>query len=79
VLTADTRLNVIKIALSVVAGVGGVVALVVAYRKQRIGEAQAAASTSASLVSQPAGQHSTACTSAVAASSSTAPSSGEAR
>jgi hypothetical protein len=34
----DTRLNVIKIALSVVAGVGGVVALVVAYRKQRIGE-----------------------------------------
>jgi hypothetical protein len=39
VLTADTRLNVIKIALSVVAGVGGVVALVVAYRKQRIGEA----------------------------------------
>ncbi|KDN20170.1 pentapeptide repeat-containing protein [Amycolatopsis rifamycinica] len=35
----DTKLNVIKIALSVVAGVGGVVALVVAYRKQRIGEA----------------------------------------
>jgi hypothetical protein len=35
----DTRLNIIKIALSVVAGVGGVVALVVAYRKQRIGEA----------------------------------------
>ncbi|MFB9691278.1 pentapeptide repeat-containing protein [Amycolatopsis plumensis] len=35
----DTRLNVIKVALSVVAGVGGVVALVVAYRKQRIGEA----------------------------------------
>ena len=34
----DTRLNVVKIALSVVAGVGGVVALVVAYRKQRIGE-----------------------------------------
>jgi hypothetical protein len=34
----DTKLNVIKIALSVVAGVGGVVALVVAYRKQRIGE-----------------------------------------
>ncbi|MEO6089673.1 MAG: pentapeptide repeat-containing protein [Umezawaea sp.] len=34
----DTRLNIIKIALSVVAGVGGVVALVVAYRKQRIGE-----------------------------------------
>lgn len=34
----DTRLDVIKIALSVVAGVGGVVALVVAYRKQRIGE-----------------------------------------
>jgi hypothetical protein len=37
--SADTRLNVIKIALSVVAGVGGVVALVVAYRRQRIGEA----------------------------------------
>jgi hypothetical protein len=36
--SADTRLNIIKIALSVVAGVGGVVALVVAYRKQRIGE-----------------------------------------
>jgi hypothetical protein len=34
----DTRLNIVKIALSVVAGVGGVVALVVAYRKQRIGE-----------------------------------------
>lgn len=34
----DTRLDIIKIALSVVAGVGGVVALVVAYRKQRIGE-----------------------------------------
>ncbi|MFJ7217974.1 pentapeptide repeat-containing protein [Amycolatopsis sp. NPDC098790] len=34
----DTRLNIIKVALSVVAGVGGVVALVVAYRKQRIGE-----------------------------------------
>jgi hypothetical protein len=34
----DTKLNIIKIALSVVAGVGGVVALVVAYRKQRIGE-----------------------------------------
>lgn len=34
----DTRLNIIKIALSVVAGVGGVVALVVAYRKQRITE-----------------------------------------
>ncbi|WP_410643474.1 pentapeptide repeat-containing protein [Amycolatopsis sp. lyj-346] len=34
----DTRLNIIKLALSVVAGVGGVVALVVAYRKQRIGE-----------------------------------------
>jgi membrane protein implicated in regulation of membrane protease activity len=34
----DTRLNIIKIALSVVAGVGGVVALVVAYRRQRIGE-----------------------------------------
>ncbi|MGW4061408.1 pentapeptide repeat-containing protein [Amycolatopsis sp. NPDC004747] len=34
----DTKLDIIKIALSVVAGVGGVVALVVAYRKQRIGE-----------------------------------------
>jgi hypothetical protein len=36
--SADTRLDIIKIALSVVAGVGGVVALVVAYRRQRIGE-----------------------------------------
>jgi len=36
--STDTRLNIVKIALSVVAGVGGVVALVVAYRKQRIGE-----------------------------------------
>ncbi|MET1072443.1 MAG: pentapeptide repeat-containing protein [Umezawaea sp.] len=34
----ETRLNIVKIALSVVAGVGGVVALVVAYRKQHIGE-----------------------------------------
>jgi hypothetical protein len=34
----ETRLNVVKIALSVVAGVDGVVALVVAYRRQRIGE-----------------------------------------
>ncbi|WP_394614888.1 hypothetical protein JNUCC0626_34320 [Lentzea sp. JNUCC 0626] len=32
------RLDVIKVALTVVAGVGGVVALVVAYRKQRISE-----------------------------------------
>ncbi|GHH36033.1 pentapeptide repeat-containing protein [Lentzea cavernae] len=34
----NTRVDIIKIALSVVAGVGGVVALVVAYRKQRISE-----------------------------------------
>lgn len=34
----NTRVDIIKIALSVVAGVGGVVALVVAYRKQRVGE-----------------------------------------
>lgn len=32
------RLDIIKVALTVVAGVGGVVALVVAYRKQRISE-----------------------------------------
>lgn len=31
-------LEAVKIALAVVAGVGGVVALVVAYRRQRIGE-----------------------------------------
>ncbi|TWP52977.1 hypothetical protein FKR81_07705 [Lentzea tibetensis] len=37
-LAPNTRLDVIKIALSVVAGVGGVVALVVAYRKQQISE-----------------------------------------
>ncbi|MDX8029886.1 pentapeptide repeat-containing protein [Lentzea sp. BCCO 10_0856] len=37
--TASTaRLDIIKVALTVVAGVGGVVALVVAYRKQRISE-----------------------------------------
>jgi len=40
--SADTRLNVVKIALSVVAGVGGVVALVVAYRKQRVTESSEA-------------------------------------
>lgn len=34
----SSRLDVIKVALTVVAGVGGVVALVVAYRKQRISE-----------------------------------------
>lgn len=32
------RLDIIKVALTVVAGVGGVVALVVAYRKQRVSE-----------------------------------------
>jgi hypothetical protein len=32
------RLDIIKVALTVVAGVGGVVALVVAYRKQRVTE-----------------------------------------
>lgn len=37
-MASNTRLDVIKIALSVVAGVGGVVALVVAYRKQQINE-----------------------------------------
>ncbi|SDP91816.1 pentapeptide repeat-containing protein [Lentzea jiangxiensis] len=37
--TAPTsRLDIIKVALTVVAGIGGVVALVVAYRKQRISE-----------------------------------------
>ncbi|HEX7306906.1 pentapeptide repeat-containing protein [Lentzea sp.] len=35
---ATARLDIIKVALTVVAGVGGVVALVVAYRKQRISE-----------------------------------------
>ncbi|MFD9702633.1 pentapeptide repeat-containing protein [Lentzea sp. NPDC059081] len=35
---ATSRLDIIKVALTVVAGVGGVVALVVAYRKQRISE-----------------------------------------
>ncbi|MGW6935288.1 pentapeptide repeat-containing protein [Lentzea sp. NPDC054927] len=35
---SNARLDIIKVALTVVAGVGGVVALVVAYRKQRISE-----------------------------------------
>lgn len=38
-LAADKRFDLIKISLSVVAGVGGVLALVVAYRKQRLSEA----------------------------------------
>ncbi|SEL63454.1 hypothetical protein SAMN05660976_02907 [Nonomuraea pusilla] len=37
--TTTEVLEIVKIALAVVAGVGGVVALVVAYRKQRISEA----------------------------------------
>ena len=36
--TTTARLDIIKVALTVVAGVGGVVALVVAYRKQRVTE-----------------------------------------
>ena len=36
--TSAARLDIIKVALTVVAGVGGVVALVVAYRKQRVSE-----------------------------------------
>ncbi|MEV6240688.1 pentapeptide repeat-containing protein [Lentzea sp. NPDC051838] len=36
--TSAARLDIIKVALTVVAGVGGVVALVVAYRKQRVTE-----------------------------------------
>lgn len=36
--TAASRLDIVKVSLTVVAGVGGVVALVVAYRKQRISE-----------------------------------------
>jgi hypothetical protein len=35
---SSARLDIIKVALTVVAGVGGVVALVVAYRKQRVTE-----------------------------------------
>ncbi|MFD5055527.1 pentapeptide repeat-containing protein [Streptomyces tendae] len=38
-LAADKRFDLIKISLSVVAGVGGVLALVVAYRRQRLTEA----------------------------------------
>ncbi|HUQ57536.1 pentapeptide repeat-containing protein [Lentzea sp.] len=34
----SSRLDIIKVALTVVAGVGGVVALVVAYRRQRVSE-----------------------------------------
>jgi hypothetical protein len=38
-LTAAERLDSLKLALAVVAGIGGIVALTVAYRKQRQGEA----------------------------------------
>jgi uncharacterized protein YjbI with pentapeptide repeats len=38
-LGASEQLDIVKIALSVVAGVGGVIALTVAYRKQKLGEA----------------------------------------
>jgi uncharacterized protein YjbI with pentapeptide repeats len=38
-LRASEQLDVVKISLSVVAGVGGVIALTVAYRKQQLGEA----------------------------------------
>jgi uncharacterized protein YjbI with pentapeptide repeats len=38
-LTTADQLDIVKIALSVVAGVGGVIALTVAYRKQQLGEA----------------------------------------
>lgn len=38
-LDAATRFNLVKLALSVVAGIGGVLALVVAYRRQRLNEA----------------------------------------
>jgi len=38
-LSTGARFDLVKIALSVVAGVGGVVALVVAYRRQRLSEA----------------------------------------
>lgn len=36
--TASDRLDMVKVALAVVGGVGGVVALTIAYRKQRYGE-----------------------------------------
>ncbi|WP_157625764.1 hypothetical protein [Mycobacterium sp. 155] len=39
-LPVDVSLDLLRISLTVVAGVGGIVALVVAYRKQRLGEAQ---------------------------------------
>lgn len=39
-LPVDVSLSLLRISLTVVAGIGGIVALVVAYRKQRIGEAQ---------------------------------------
>ncbi|MET7933313.1 pentapeptide repeat-containing protein [Streptomyces sp. NPDC005322] len=38
-LAAGTKFDLVKLALSVVAGVGGVLALVVAYRRQRLSEA----------------------------------------
>jgi uncharacterized protein YjbI with pentapeptide repeats len=38
-LRASEQLDIVKISLSVVAGVGGVIALTVAYRKQQLGEA----------------------------------------
>ncbi len=37
--TADQSLNLLKITLTVVGGIGGIVALVVAYRKQQLNEA----------------------------------------
>ncbi len=37
-LTADTLYNLLKVAFAVAAGIGGVVALVTAYRRQRISE-----------------------------------------
>jgi hypothetical protein len=39
-LPTDVFLDLLRISLTIVAGVGGIVALVVAYRKQRLGEAQ---------------------------------------
>lgn len=39
-IATDVLLDLVRISLTVVAGVGGIVALVVAYRKQRLGEAQ---------------------------------------
>ena len=38
-LTTADQLDIVKIALSIVAGVGGVIALTVSYRNQRLGEA----------------------------------------